>query len=99
MKKKTKLILFVLLGFLIAGVATFAAVSAYWVSNISNPTNKKDDVSIAVGEGKPVTTKIDLTKADLIAYSHGEYFSVDKNPLGKFGYSVMKKKKKKIKNK
>ena len=43
--------------------------------------------------------KIDLTKADLIAYSHGEYFSVDKNPLGKFGYSVMKKKKKKIKNK
>lgn len=65
MKKKTKLILFVLLGFLIAGVATFAAVSAYWVSNISNPTNKKDDVSIAVGEGKPVTTKIDLTKAGL----------------------------------
>ena len=43
--------------------------------------------------------KIDLTKADLIAYSHGEYFSVDKNPLGKFGYSVMKKKKKRIKNK
>ena len=43
--------------------------------------------------------KIDLTKADLIAYSHGEYFSVDKNPLGKFGYSVMKKKKKKIKSK
>lgn len=43
--------------------------------------------------------KIDLTKADLIAYSHGKYFSVDKNPLGKFGYSVMKKKKKKIKNK
>ena len=43
--------------------------------------------------------KIDLTKADLIAYSHGEYFSVDKNPLGKFGYSVMKKKKKKINNK
>lgn len=43
--------------------------------------------------------KIDLTKADLITYSHGEYFSVDKNPLGKFGYSVMKKKKKKIKNK
>ena len=43
--------------------------------------------------------KIDLTKADLIAYSHGEYFSVDKNPLGKFGYSVVKKKKKKIKNK
>ncbi len=67
MKKRSKIILFVLLGFLIAGVATFAAVSAYWVSNISNPANKKDDVQIAVGEGKAVTTKIDLTKSALNA--------------------------------
>ena len=35
--------------------------------------------------------KIHFEEADLICYSHGEYFSVDNNPLGKFGYSVRKK--------
>jgi flavin reductase (DIM6/NTAB) family NADH-FMN oxidoreductase RutF len=35
--------------------------------------------------------KIHFEKADLITYSHGEYFSVDSKPLGKFGYSVQKK--------
>jgi len=35
--------------------------------------------------------KIHFEKADLITYSHGEYFSVNSNPLGKFGYSVQKK--------
>lgn len=39
--------------------------------------------------------KIHLEKADLIAYSHGEYFKLYNKPLGKFGYSVQKKKKKK----
>ncbi len=34
--------------------------------------------------------RFDLKKADLIAYSHGEYFSLGKK-LGKFGYSVAKK--------
>lgn len=38
--------------------------------------------------------KLTLEKAELIAYSHGEYFSLGKK-LGKFGYSVQKKKKKK----
>jgi flavin reductase (DIM6/NTAB) family NADH-FMN oxidoreductase RutF len=38
--------------------------------------------------------KIHLEKANLIAYSHGEYFSLSSKPLGKFGYSVVKKKKK-----
>jgi flavin reductase (DIM6/NTAB) family NADH-FMN oxidoreductase RutF len=38
--------------------------------------------------------KIHLEKANLIAYSHGEYFSLSSKPLGKFGYSVAKKKKK-----
>lgn len=37
--------------------------------------------------------KIHLEKADLITYCHGEYFKMDTNPLGSFGYSVTKKKK------
>ena len=32
--------------------------------------------------------KIHLEKADLITYCHGEYFKMDTNPLGSFGYSV-----------
>lgn len=36
---------------------------------------------------------IHLEKADLISYCHGEYFKMDTNPLGSFGYSVAKKKK------
>jgi flavin reductase (DIM6/NTAB) family NADH-FMN oxidoreductase RutF len=39
--------------------------------------------------------KIHLEKAHLIAYSHGEYFALQSKPLGKFGYSIQKKKKKK----
>lgn len=38
--------------------------------------------------------KIHFEKADLIAYSHGEYFSLPRTSIGKFGFSVMKKKKK-----
>ncbi len=34
--------------------------------------------------------RIDLRKADLMVYSHGEYFSLGKK-LGSFGYSVAKK--------
>ena len=36
--------------------------------------------------------RFDLKKAGLIAYSHGEYFSLGEK-LGKFGYSVVKKQK------
>ncbi len=36
--------------------------------------------------------KIHFEKADLLSYSHGEYFGLKSNALGKFGYSVMKKK-------
>lgn len=36
--------------------------------------------------------KFDLSAADLIAYSHGEYFALGEK-LGKFGYSVAKKNK------
>ena len=35
--------------------------------------------------------KFDLAKADLIAYSHGEYFALGEK-VGKFGFSVRKKK-------
>lgn len=33
-----------------------------------------------------------LDQAGLISYSHGEYFALKRNPLGKFGYSIMKPK-------
>jgi len=39
--------------------------------------------------------KIHYEKANLICYSHGEYFGLSKNPLGSFGFSVSKKKRKK----
>ena len=35
---------------------------------------------------------IALQRAGLLAYVHGHYFGIKKHPLGKFGYSVMKKK-------
>ena len=35
--------------------------------------------------------KLDLSKAHLVAYSHGEYFGLDSKPLGSFGYSIRKK--------
>lgn len=38
--------------------------------------------------------KIHLEKADLICYSHGEYFPVPQKSTGKFGYSVKRKAKK-----
>lgn len=43
--------------------------------------------------------KIHLEKANLICYSHGEYFPLFNKALGKFGYSVQKKKKTKNKSK
>lgn len=36
--------------------------------------------------------KICLEKADLLSYCHGEYFPMEKKPVGKFGYSVVKNK-------
>ena len=38
------------------------------------------------------TGKFDINGTGLIMYSHGEYFALGKK-LGKFGYSVQKKKK------
>ncbi|SFC57902.1 flavin reductase family protein [Clostridium uliginosum] len=35
--------------------------------------------------------KICFNEADLICYSHGEYFEINSKPLGSFGYSVKKK--------
>ena len=40
--------------------------------------------------------RLDLQKADLIAYSHGEYYRLGQK-IGKFGFSVQKKKRKKRK--
>lgn len=39
--------------------------------------------------------KLELEKAGLICYSHGDYFALSTKPLGKFGYSIMKAKTKK----
>ena len=36
------------------------------------------------------TGKFDLKKAELVAYSHGEYFELGEK-IGKFGFSVAKK--------
>ena len=38
--------------------------------------------------------KICFNKANLICYSHGEYFALNSKPLGSFGYSIKKRKKK-----
>lgn len=38
--------------------------------------------------------KIHLEKANLITYSHGEYFQLNNKAIGTFGYSIKKKKKK-----
>lgn len=37
------------------------------------------------------SARLNMGKADLICYSHGEYWSLEK-PLGYFGYSITKKK-------
>lgn len=39
--------------------------------------------------------RIRLDQAGLVAYNHGEYFGLKKQPIGKFGFSVMKAKTKK----
>lgn len=39
--------------------------------------------------------KLELERAGLICYNHGDYFGLQKKPIGKFGYSVMKAKTKK----
>lgn len=41
------------------------------------------------------TDRIRLDRAGLLAYNHGEYFGLKKQPIGKFGYSIMKAKTKK----
>lgn len=37
--------------------------------------------------------KIHFNKANLLAYSHGEYFGLNSKALGSFGYSIKKRKK------
>ncbi|MDD6919710.1 MAG: flavin reductase family protein [Eubacteriales bacterium] len=44
------------------------------------------------------TDRFCLDKAKLVSYNHGEYFALKTNPLGSFGYSVMKPKTKKRRN-
>lgn len=48
-------------------------------------TNVKVDENLIDDSGK-----IHFDKAQLICYSHGEYFEVNSSPLGSFGYSVRK---------
>ena len=53
-----------------------------------------DVVNVLVDEEyiNPETGKLELERADMIAYSHGEYFHLGK-AIGHFGWSVRKKKK------
>lgn len=53
-----------------------------------------DVVNVLVDEEyiNPETGKLELEHADMIAYSHGEYFRLGK-AIGHFGWSVRKKKK------
>ena len=53
-----------------------------------------DVVNVLVDEEyiNPETGKLELERADLIAYSHGEYFRLGQ-AIGHFGWSVRKKKK------
>ena len=53
-----------------------------------------DVVNVLVDEEyiNPDTGKLELERADMIAYSHGEYFRLGK-AIGHFGWSVRKKKK------
>ena len=39
--------------------------------------------------------RICLDEGKMLCYNHGEYFGIKRNPLGKFGYSIMKPKTKK----
>ena len=39
--------------------------------------------------------KIRLDLANMVAFNHGEYFGIKRKPLGRFGFSVMKKSTKK----
>lgn len=43
--------------------------------------------------------RVALDRAGLLAYVHGEYFGINKAPIGRFGFSVMKKKTRKRINK
>lgn len=54
-----------------------------------NVVNVKVDENLIDPNGK-----ICFNKANLIAYNHGEYYALNAKPLGSFGYSVAKKKKK-----
>lgn len=36
--------------------------------------------------------RICLDQAGMLSYNHGEYFGLKRNPIGKFGYSIMKPK-------
>lgn len=49
-------------------------------------------VSVAADEKYMTDGRFDLAKAEPIVYSHGEYYTLGKK-IGKFGYSVKKKKK------
>ena len=53
-----------------------------------------DVVNVLVDEEyiDPESGKLDLQRAELITYSHGEYYALGKR-IGKFGFSAVKKKK------
>ncbi len=53
---------------------------------LAEVVQNKVDASLIDSDGK-----IHFSKPGLIAYSHGEYYGLNSNPLGTFGYSVASK--------
>lgn len=61
MQKRRKFLLLLLL-FAFVGVIS-GGIYSYWAGTIANPANVEDTQSIVIGEGKDVTTEINVTKA------------------------------------
>ncbi|MGI6721818.1 MAG: flavin reductase family protein [Anaerovoracaceae bacterium] len=57
---------------------------------VAEIVNMSTDEALVDGSGR-----IRLDRVGLVSYCHGEYFPLKKMPLGRFGFSVMKKKTKK----
>lgn len=65
-----------------------------FVVNLPAKSLVKEVDYCGVRSGKVVDKngKIHFEKANLMCYSHGEYFPIPEKSIGKFGFSVQKKK-------
>ena len=77
-----------------------ATTCLYQIQGIDDALEKRELIKISVLRSSEIEAdealfeengRLALEKADLLAYSHGEYFVLGEK-LGKFGYSVKKTK-------